>query len=468
METADLLLQAICGVDSSLYSFRYAASFVALHMGCSGAFFCLFCGIFLERCGLCLISRLPSAFLRLQLLLLTIVTKLSPMLRHLVISLFARLPGVAIALETMLLGVHDSSAAEWQPAETANGQVVVRQGLAIASVGGSAAEIGTAEGELFKARIKPLLELMAIQPRLVMARNSASFKRSCAAISPDDRIRLSTIASAAGVPAQTLINANALVDAQCSAVVALARADRPLRVARNMDFFPAAVLGPGTCLEVVRQSGKRAYAAIGWPGSVAVISGMNDAGLVACILLNHDGDDLPGGEPLGLRLMHILQLDDSVTTATERFAATPVASSHYVLLADATTATIVWQGRDGLHRDDPQDGWLTATNGPRKDAQPQDDRGSCLRGHCTSTAVPDAAWMRQILTASYLPGINAQAMVFEPATRTVELALGSGKTPAATAIWWRVPLTPLFAGTPVTEAAVEQLPASVPLKHYTQ
>lgn len=388
------------------------------------------------------------------------------MLRQLVISLFARLPVVAITLETVLLGGSQGHAAEWQPAQATHGQLVVRDRLAVACVSGSPAEIGTAEGQLFKPRIKPLLDLMAVQPRLMLARLGTRFATTVAAIDADDRTRLTALAAAAGVVPRTLIEANALVDAQCSAVVAMPTADRPLRVARNMDFFPAAILGPGSLIEVVRQSGKRPYAAIGWPGSAAVISGMNDAGLVACILLNHDGDELPGGEPIGLRLTRMLQEDATVANAVRRFAATPVGSSHYVLLADATSATVVWQGRDGLHRDDPRDGWLTATNGPRAAAQPQDDRGLCLRGHCTAGAVPDAAWMRQVLTASYMPGINAQAMVFEPATCTVELALGTGAEPAAKARWWRVPLATLLAAGDMTALTVDVLPASVPLPHY--
>lgn len=73
----------------------------------------------------------------------------------------------------------------------------MHHGLAVASVSGSAAENGTAENQIFTPRIKPLLTLMAIQPRLVVARQSASYKRSRAATMPDDRIRLSAIARTA-------------------------------------------------------------------------------------------------------------------------------------------------------------------------------------------------------------------------------------------------------------------------------
>lgn len=389
------------------------------------------------------------------------------MLRSLFLAGLARMPVIALILEFLVLSCTRVRAQEWQPAIAEHGQLTISAGLPIAVVSGTPAEIGAAEGVLFRDRVKPLLSLMGMQPRLLLARGSQRFTTTVAAISADDRIRLTAVGAATGVAPATLIEANALVDAQCSAVVALPSTSQPLRVARNMDFFPAKALGPGSVLEIVRLTGKRPYAAITWPGSAAVISGMNDAGLVACILLNHSGPDLPGGEPVGLRLASILQHDADVTSAVARFAASPVASSHYVLLADATTATLVWCETDGLHRDDPVNGWLTATNGVRREHQPHDARGFCLRDCIASATHPDDAWMRQVLSASYMSAINAQAMVFTPATRSLDLAVGTGPHPAALAPWWHVSLAEVFADGDVTRLHVDQLPASTPLRHYT-
>ncbi len=376
------------------------------------------------------------------------------------------MPVFALLLESMVLSLGRVSAQEWQPGTTTNGQLVITKGLPLALVSGSPTDIGSAEGVLFRDRIKPLLGLMSLQPRLVIARRSAAFAATIAAISADDRARLTALGVASEVDPKLLIEANALVDAQCSAVVALPREGQPLRVARNMDFFPATVLGPGTLIEIVRLTGCRPYAAVAWPGSSAIVSGMNDAGLVACILLNQSGPELPGAEPVGLRLAAILQHDRDVASAVARFAATPVASSHYVLLADATTATIVWQAADGLHRDDPVNGWLTGTNGERRDHQPQDARGTCLRGLVAAGPRADAGWMRQVLSASYMPAINAQAMVFIPATRSLELAIGTGAKPAALEPWRRIELGEVLDGGDLTTVPVEVVPASMPLRHY--
>ena len=76
--------------------------------------------------------------------------------------------------------------------------------------------------------------------------------------------------------------------------------------------------------------------------------------------------------------------------------------------------------------------------------------------------------MRQVLTSSYMPAINAQAMVFEPATRTLELALGTGNHPAACQRWWRIELASLLAGAAPGKAVVSRHAASVNLPHYTE
>ena len=195
-------------------------------------------------------------------------------------------------------------------------------------------------------------------------------------------------------------------------------------------------------------------------------------GRLPCILLNAEGPDLPGGEPVGLRLARILQHAPNVTEAVAMFSEARVGSSHYVLFADAHTATVMWHDVDGVHRDDPCGTWLTATNGVRTDHQPADVRGLFLRDVCLKESLPLApllvndVWMRQVLTASYMPGINAQAMVFTPATLSLELAVGTGFHPAAKSAWWRVDLAEVFGDGDLSRVHVQTLAASVPLPHY--
>jgi hypothetical protein len=212
--------------------------------------------------------------------------------------------------------------------------------------------------------------------------------------------------------------------------------------------------------------GRHALVSVGWPGTAGVVSGINDAGLTACILLNHHGIGRAGGEPILMRIRTLLETCSSVDEAVTAFAASPVASGHYVLLADGATAAVTWQEPDGPRRHDPTNGWLACSNGTRDPhGMAADERGTTLQ-QLIGQGEPDPAWMRQSLTSTYLKGINAQAMVFTPATRTLELALGSSHAPAALQSWRRIELAGLLAGDGPDTVPVCDLAKSRPLTHF--
>jgi len=338
--------------------------------------------------------------------------------------------------------------------------------LTITSSAGEPAAMGAALGSAFRREIPPLLSLMGIRTVGLELFSAKKLKALLAAIPERYRTEITAMAQASGVPEDKLLAANALVDTQCSALVAPATADRPQRIARNMDFFPAEALGKGTVLIRFAPVGRHALVSIGWPGTAGVVSGINDVGLTACILLNHNGESRTGGEPILLRIRTLLETCATVDEAVAAFAASPVASGHYVLLADGTTSAVTWQEPDGVHRHDPAAGWLACSNGERNQhGTAADERGTTLQalvGH----GEPDPAWMRQSLTTTYLKGINAQAMVFTPATRTLELALGSSTAPAALQTWKRIELAGLLAGEAPDTVVITDLPKSEPLTHF--
>jgi hypothetical protein len=338
--------------------------------------------------------------------------------------------------------------------------------LSITSTAGEPAAMGAALGAAFRTEIPPLLGLMGLRTIGLKIFARAKLKRLLAAIPERYRAEITAMAQTSGVEAEQLLAANALVDTQCSALIAPASADRPQRIARNMDFFPADALGHGTVLIRFAPVGRHALVSVGWPGTAGVVSGINDVGLTACILLNHAGCDRPGGEPILLRIRTLLETCTTVDEAVAAFAASPVASGHYVLLADGATAAVTWQEPDGPRRHDPAAGWLACSNGVRgDDGRAADERGTTLQG-LIGHGEPDPAWMRQSLTSTYLKGINAQAMVFTPATRTLELALGSASAPAALQTWRRIELAGLLAGAGPATVPVSDLPKSQPLTHF--
>ncbi len=340
-------------------------------------------------------------------------------------------------------------------------------GLAIATFAGTPAEIGAQVGALERGRVRSLLRIMALRSlpaRIFRPRRVAAL---VAAIAPEHREELHALAAASGVGEAALDAANVLVDNQCSALVSPPSALQPLRVARNLDFFPASAVGGRTLLSIVRPAGRHAFASVGWPGGVGVVSGMNDAGVTACILLNHGDPHRGPGQPVCFRVREILERCASVDEAVACFAATPVASSQYVVIADAGSAVVVWQGADGVHVDHPVDGWLACANG-RRDAQGPSDRRGRMLSSLATTLDPEtvsAERMRQALTATYLTCLNAQAMLFVPATRSLELALGGMLHPAALSAWHRIDLDALFRGASAADAPVTRLDRVAALPH---
>lgn len=342
-----------------------------------------------------------------------------------------------------------AAAPRWAPGQAGEaGRLRLTDGLPILELQGDAEARGRAAAALTGAQAAELFSVMRWNPRLALA----DAGRLASPIAAEDRAEIAAFAAAAGLDPGRLLAANAILETLCTAAVHVPSA----LVARNMDFFPPLILARHTVIQVVRAPGRLAYAAVGWPGMVGVISGMNEAGLAACVLLNWLGADPGDGEPLALRVRRLLQACRTVDEAWSHFAASPVGSEHFVLVADPRDAAVLWWTPQGPRRDDPgDDGWLFASNWPRAGARPRSDdrRGVALAEACLAAPRPEPAALRRALAAAYLRGLNAQAMIFDLAARRLELALAEPGRPAARARTWRiVELAPLLEGRP---AAVE-------------
>ena len=362
-------------------------------------------------------------------------------------------------------GLAHAAAARWQPGEALGGRLAVVDGLALLELSGTPAERGRQAAALVGLQGRDLLSVMRFSPTARLT-DQARLTVVLAATRPGDRAELNAFADALGVGRDALLLANATIETLCSAVVHLPTAT----VARNMDFFPAGPLGQATIVQVVREPGRHSYAAVGWPAMAGVISGINDSGLSANILLNWKGDQPASGEPLAFRVRAILQDCPDVESGLAALGAAPVGSRHYVLLADAHSAALAWWTPDGLRVDRPgSDGWLVASNAGREHGlpRPDDDRGTCLMRACAvAGATPDPSWFRRVVSASYLPMLNAQAMVFAMRQRRLDLAVAEGLQPAALRAWHTVELGPLLDGASVEQAVVRSLPPEQPMTHY--
>ena len=351
----------------------------------------------------------------------------------------------------------------YRPSASGAAQLVVAKGIAMARVQGSGEEMGGQIADLAGAPLRFLLQSVVRQVD----------EAALAQIPPAYLPELTAIASGIGVEPRLLATANLVVDRRCSVLVYRDRGNgtnsQPLLLARNMDYAPAEILGPTTLLTIYRGRNCHAFASVGWPGYCGVVSGMNDAGVCVCILLNEQGVVHRSGEPICFRLREMLEQATTVEGAARLFAASPVASSHYVVVADSLTACVLWQDRDGVRRQGLILDRLTCTNAARAaDGVQSDVRGTYLTKLISACPHPDAAWMRSALTGCYVSGLNAQAMVFIPERRQLQLALSEHGLPAALCDWQGIDLGGLMAGqafpTPLT---TELGLVPVPLTHYT-
>ncbi len=355
------------------------------------------------------------------------------------------------------------------------GQIRTIDGLTLVLEQGPPEDLATQEVRLLGPRAASMVAVSALEPSVAAMRKPAALAALRRTLRPAWLSEATTLAAGLKVDADLLLAANSASEVQCTALAHRPAANPlgggPLAVARNMDFAPADLLGPQTVVKIIRPQGKHAFVSVGWPGMIAVVSGMNDAGVVACCLLRFGSHGVADGMPLFFALRAILEESVEVEQAVAIYRATPTSAGHYIFLADAKGAAVVWREGATVHRSDLKDRWLACTNGPLRDASiwPEDQRGRFLRDLAlgpNAAAAPDLAWLRQVTAATYMSHLNAQAMVFIPAERRLHLALGTSTTPAARSAWHDITLAAVLAGKPLTETTVKPLPPNPVVRHW--
>lgn len=149
------------------------------------------------------------------------------------------------------------------------------------------------------------------------------------------------------LPADSIIAGNTLFDVKkvvaCSSIVVepgRARSGAGL-LGRNLDFPDLGYLHEYTLVTVYRPAGKHAFASVGFPGMVGVLSGINDAGLALTMHeVYQSGDGSPKfdekGTPYALIYRRVLEECRSIEEAARLIRSMPRTTSTNVALMDAT------------------------------------------------------------------------------------------------------------------------------------
>jgi len=313
--------------------------------------------------------------------------------------------------------------------------------IPIGQFSGSPEEIGAEHGRRFHDQILDLFQNYLL-PQLpgnlrVQAHLAAALFELY--MLPDQRAEVTALAGAVGLNIYDAVLAQCYLDllpiTQCSTISLPAGAspDGVPRMGRNLDFDAQGVLDRHSVLMIYRPAGKYQFAAIGWPGMIGVLSGMNQYGLC---LANMEVDRpmrSPDAMPYTLLYRRILEQCRTVDEAIDLLNRTPRQSANNLMLMDAGGNRAVAEIRpDGvvIRRGTPGSA-LISTNHQR--GQDTDTAGRCWRYDSLHRAAADMygnidvrsleRMLSKVVQGNH-GAMTIQSMVFEPRERVIYLATG--------------------------------------------
>jgi len=266
---------------------------------------------------------------------------------------------------------------------------------------------------------------------------------------------LKAISETSGLDGDALAVANTLLELRrlgCSTLIV-----EPSRSAtggplfgRNFDFPSLGMLDRFSLVTIYRVDGQHAFASVGFPGLVGVLSGMNDAGLsVATLDVYHSADGSPRFDPTGVPLAFVFrQILEECTTVAEAEAllqqckATTCAN---LAVCDQQQGVVFEITPKQVVRRNAQQGLLPCTNHFRAEGLSLQEK--CWRYDLLQTArekqllgIED---VQQHLHQANQKELTLQTMIFEPRTLMLHLALG--RPPVSGNEMRQIELSPLFS-----------------------
>lgn len=263
-----------------------------------------------------------------------------------------------------------------------------------------------------------------------------------------------------GLAAQTNMNEREAALAQCFldlspmeacstiALPASAAPDHVARFGRDLDFSSLNIADRYSTVFVYHPRGRYQFAAIGWPGMIGVLSGMNEHGLALANMEVTRLPRLPQAMPYTLLYRGILERCRTVQEAIDYLRRTPRQTANNLMLMDATGDRAVAEiTPDSVTvRRAADDAALISTNHQR--GADCDTAGRCKRYDYLHAQARetfgqiDQKTLQHMLAHVAQGKSNLQSMIFEPAHRVIWLATGQR---AAWGTFYRLDLTPYFA-----------------------
>jgi predicted choloylglycine hydrolase len=207
-------------------------------------------------------------------------------------------------------------------------------------------------------------------------------------------------------------------------------------VGRNLDFPGMGIAHRFGLVTVYAGRGRRAVASVAWPGFLGLLSGMNDAGLVAAVMLVYGVEDAEEGVPFAALFREALETQDTVDGVREFLESRPRTNSNNLLVVEPGGKAAILEIRPSAVRARTVDrGCLYSTNHFLEAG-----KGSLLhdpvrlpslfryqrlkwfaerRGHGL-----DEDGVRRALATVASRWLNLQSMTFEPLRRRMTVSMG--------------------------------------------
>lgn len=322
------------------------------------------------------------------------------------------------------------------------GELRVIDTIPVAILRGTPSELGEQHAALLAAESRELLKF----PRLVLDEFGVGFVMPVVAAAGktlinnapvDYRSELDAITRQARLDPKDLAVANTLLELRrlgCSSLIvepSRSATGAPL-FGRNFDFPPMGLLDRYGLVKVIHPTGKHAFAEVGFPGLVGVVSGMNDAGLCVATLDVYDAaDDSPRFEPTGVPMMftfrRILEECATVAEAEKLLRETQATTQANLAVCDRERGAVFEITPKQVARRDAEAGLVPCTNHFRT-------QGLRVGLHCPRYAALtlaqkkprlDVADVQRYLHSANQGELTLQTMVFEPRELVLHLALGN-------------------------------------------
>jgi isopenicillin-N N-acyltransferase like protein len=360
------------------------------------------------------------------------------------------------------------------------GELKYRSGIPVLTVEGTPEEIGEQSAMLVGKPSERLLkfpqEALAhlatpVGAKLLLPGVIKTGYRLLDNFPPEYRREFEAKVKASGFDRELLMLANTAFDQKhllgalfgCSAVVVekeRSKTGQPI-FGRNMDYLSLGYVHEYSLVTVYKQPGKRTFAAVGYPGLIGIVSGMNDAGLAVAALettgANKDEGPAfnPEGVPFALIYRRILEESTTVDEAAKLLASIKRTTTNNLTVCDRNGGAVFEFTPSRVIVRRAVSGTCRCTNhfiSPElqlkvpKNIHTTLDRLAMLEKCCGGSGRIGLDEVKKYLHAVNQADETLQSMIFEPVTLTLYLAVAVGKEPSSGQPYKRLELGPLLSG----------------------